>query len=1073
MFKFNNKFNNKMFLFIIVICLLLTLSVSFAVDNATDNDVTLTKKNTSDMAGATKNVKTNKASTKVNTNDVSFTKLSKEINSSSKKLVLNKNYKYSSSDNPDGIVIKKNNYVIDAKGHTIDATGKARIFDIYGTNVVLQNMVLVNAIHSGGSAIYVNPKSNVKTINVTFKNSVSKTSGVVYVESATYTSDSDKFLDCRSTDDGIISAYNSKINVNNAYMKSKHTLYRGFIASTSNSSISVNNCVFRDTSSKYSAAIFADKELTVQNSKFINLKSEFTGGAIALKNLEKNFIVTNCLFNNVTSERNGGAIFVDVTGSGSYNGNTTIKSSNFTKCLSGFGGAILQLGGKLVISKCNFINNRAIYDGGSIYTSYTNLIARDSVFNNNKNLISSSHGSAIYFDEGHMDIAALSFTGNGGSDSAVYVYDSQYKINNNIFKSNKNAVVAVFSKGNADKNKLNGDKLSLNNNDFSSYVMEEGKTYKIVNPIPSSTKLPSSYDYRKLGYVTSVKNQGNKNSCWAFAANAAVESSILKATKQRYDFSENVVFDSMLKYSKYGALDTTEIALIMRPTGSLLSWLGTVPQEYDSYDELGKITDLSSSEETIHIQDMMYIDPANNVKNIRPMKEAIYKYGGVYTFIAAEYNDPTKFNKRTAASYTNKFVAPNHGITIVGWDDNYSKNNFATKPPGNGAWIVKNSYGTSWGDKGYYYISYYDQTLLKRSGIVFIINNTLNYNKNYQTDIIGCDDNYLTPNQGNTIYYMNQYVMADDDYLAAVGTYFNKKGVNYEVEVYVNNKIKHTQKGTSPYNGFTTIKLKNYIPVKANEYVQVIVKSNAAPIQMESRQYFDRDESFYSLDKKNWVDLSTKDQTVCLKLYTVDKSSIKTSTNKKSQAGYSVTLYDKYGDALKNADVSIRVNNKQYNVKTNRAGIANIDTTFNDKKYQLEIVNPDTEEVYMDYLDFEDDYTDELNDDYKSNIKYTYYHRNPKQIIQSSSTKTHNTVQPMKNNYLTLKTLNDIFNQNFTNGHLLVYIDGKLVFNATTTDDLTQIIYNLLYLFSGNHNIMVEFTDNEGNTNNYTENITV
>jgi len=74
---------------------------------------------------------------------------------------------------------------------------------------------------------------------------------------------------------------------------------------------------------------------------------------------------------------------------------------------------------------------------------------------------------------------------------------------------------------------------------------------------------------------------------------------------------------------------------------------------------------------------------------------------------------------------------------------------------------------------------------------------------------------------------------------------------------------------------------------------------------------------------------------------------------------------------------------------------------------------------------------------------------------------------------LNLTRLNEIFNQNFINGTLLVYIDGKLVFNGTTTDDLSLIIYDLLDLISGNHEIKVVFTDKAGNTNNYTANITV
>lgn len=79
----------------------------------------------------------------------------------------------------------------------------------------------------------------------------------------------------------------------------------------------------------------------------------------------------------------------------------------------------------------------------------------------------------------------------------------------------------------------------------------------------------------------------------------------------------------------------------------------------------------------------------------------------------------------------------------------------------------------------------------------------------------------------------------------------------------------------------------------------------------------------------------------------------------------------------------------------------------------------------------------------------------------------------IKNNKITLKTLNEIFNREFINGHLLVFIDGKLVFNGTTTDDLSQLIYNFIDLLTGNHEIRVEFTDKEGNTNSFTENIMV
>jgi len=92
----------------------------------------------------------------------------------------------------------------------------------------------------------------------------------------------------------------------------------------------------------------------------------------------------------------------------------------------------------------------------------------------------------------------------------------------------------------------------------------------------------------------------------------------------------------------------------------------------------------------------------------------------------------------------------------------------------------------------------------------------------------------------------------------------------------------------------------------------------------------------------------------------------------------------------------------------------------------------------------------------------------------------HNTYKILVNNNvaysgntLTLEALNNIFGSNFANGHLVVYIDGKVVFNATVTDNLSQIIADILDNLVGQHELKIEFTNSEGITNTYKENIVI
>lgn len=79
----------------------------------------------------------------------------------------------------------------------------------------------------------------------------------------------------------------------------------------------------------------------------------------------------------------------------------------------------------------------------------------------------------------------------------------------------------------------------------------------------------------------------------------------------------------------------------------------------------------------------------------------------------------------------------------------------------------------------------------------------------------------------------------------------------------------------------------------------------------------------------------------------------------------------------------------------------------------------------------------------------------------------------LSNTHFTLGAINKLFDHSIINGHLIVYIDGQIVFNDTITDDLSTTLFKIIEQYLGRHNIKIEFTDSSHHTNTYQEDIII
>ena len=344
--------------------------------------------------------------------------------------------------------------------------------------------------------------------------------------------------------------------------------------------------------------------------------------------------------------------------------------------------------------------------------------------------------------------------------------------------------------------------------------------------LEANGKVYRKYDLRELNAVSKIKNQFRDGGCRSFAALGALESHIKLKTGVELDLSENN-FEN-----RHGFYFGTNNVRQGRNRNSDLPYLvnyGPILEEDDPYipmkGEGGEGNYLTQEQVNAAAKNPVLKDGVKQIMGFEflktvdtakvssaeddellQIKEAIAKNGGVVAdmYMAHDgnktfpYTDVKYYNPETKAYYfdgkdsdrTSKYrpvetdgikYGANHAITIVGWDDDFSKDNFTTKPEIDGAWIVRDAQSEAFGDKGYFYVSF-KSISMGENPYVFteVIEPQYSVYQHDELAFTGFREGINFATDEKDVLF-NRYKAVSDSKIDKVGFYTTKKNAEYEV----------------------------------------------------------------------------------------------------------------------------------------------------------------------------------------------------------------------------------------------------------------------------------------------------
>ena len=367
---------------------------------------------------------------------------------------------------------------------------------------------------------------------------------------------------------------------------------------------------------------------------------------------------------------------------------------------------------------------------------------------------------------------------------------------------------------------------------------------------PMADVIPASYDLRDKGILTPIKNQKQTGTCWIHGGLAAGETSLI--LKGIADTSLNLSEAHVAWFTHcYLTQDKNDV---FYQEGESFGYVGTDREnKTDGYNEGGNYHDLYS---TLGRWTGAVIQPAGEEIWNYPQFNESQRYDMDYAFVNSDLidaedhssikqhimttgplcfsyltegkNGENYFNEKYNAHYAYNANGTNHLVTIVGWDDNFSKTKFLNQPAGNGAWICRNSWGTDFGENGYFYLSYYDTSFRNVFSMDMVSGDK--YDNNYQCK---ANDDRVFSSSSNGFSIANIYKAKGYETMKAVGIRTYNANEAYTIRVYLDSekgtpmsgRLVHAQSGTIKYAGYHTIDLKTEISLAPGQQFTVIVSN--------------------------------------------------------------------------------------------------------------------------------------------------------------------------------------------------------------------------------------------------------